>query len=122
MDVSSYRNALNPRLYQLTSPTVYRTVANILDKEHVVLPNRKTSYLLWFQNHRKQIIHYRCDVFRSLTSPCNRDVQSKFSIYSSHRTAYYTRAFFDRQLPLAKHFSSVHKLSFLLTYCSFVYQ
>ena len=62
------------------------------------MPNRK-SYLLWLRNHRTQIIHYRCEVFRSLTSPCSRHFRSPCSAYSSKVQLETFVLFFVSELP-----------------------
>ena len=104
MNVISYHSGRNPRLYQQTSRTVYRTVAVILDSEHAVLPNRKSLYIAWFQNHRKQIIHYRCEAFRLSTFPYSRDVRSPCFVQFAQYGLKHSCFLFVSRLPHEAHF------------------
>ena len=71
---------------------------------NIVLPIRKPLYLEWFQNHRKQIVHYRCVAIRSLTSPCNRCPNFMFRLQFAQYGLLHSCFLFVSNLPHAAQF------------------
>jgi len=77
-----------------------------------------TSVSCVFRNRRKQIIHYRCEVLRSLTSICSRNAQFPGSVHISHSVVWNIHAFFlVIGLPQVTQFLLCSRIIFPLKLC-----